>query len=91
VVDDEADIWFVDTHTEGDGRDNYLDLTSLPVPLNLTFLIWFHASVIMVSFDATCTKLCGDVFALFPREAVYDTTLVLVFFLDDLLNFVKER
>lgn len=53
VVDNEADVWLVDTSTKGDACDDYFGLTPMPISLNLTLCFGFHTSMIMMSFNTT--------------------------------------
>src|SRR4051794_36338485 len=63
VMNDEANICFIDTHAEGNSGNNDVILVTLPLPLHLRPFCGFHTSMVMVRSDTQRSQLFRYLFA----------------------------
>ncbi len=78
VVDDEAHIGLVDTHTEGDGGHDDVDVLLEEVILRLRTFIGLQSGVVRRGLEAVELQLGRQLLHLLARETVDDATLALM-------------
>ena len=74
-MDDVAHIGLVDTHTEGDGRNNDIDTLHQEVVLIVGSRLGIHTCVVCQRLDTIGHKQLGQFLNLLAAQAVDDTTL----------------
>ena len=75
IVDNEAHIGFVDTHTESDGSHDDVDTLHKEVILRLRARAAIQSGMIGSRLDIVGTQHVGQIFYLLARETVDDTAL----------------
>ena len=72
-MDDKAYVWFVDPHTESDGRYNNVHLFHQEAVLVGTSGTGIHSRMIRSCFDTVDTKHFCQFFHFLPAQTVDDT------------------
>lgn len=65
MMNDKANIRFIDTHSEGDSGDNNQDFIVHPTFLNVLFFIFGNISMIVGCFETFLVEFETDFFAFF--------------------------
>ena len=89
-MDDVAHIGLVDTHTEGDGRNDDIYALVKEGILIICSRLRIHTCVICARLDAVCHEQLGELLHLLAAEAVDDTALAVVLLdeADDVVVYV---
>ena len=83
VVEDEADVGFVDAHPEGDGGYNNLATSGQPFPMDLRPGASFQRRMVRQSSDPSASKTLRQGLGVFDAQCVDDSTLVSELRLDE--------
>ena len=72
-MNDKANIWLVDSHTERNRGDDDFDVTILPLSLNLRLLVRVHPGMVIACRDAVVlAKFLCNLFSVIAREGIDD-------------------
>ena len=71
-------IGLVDTHTEGDGCNNYICTLLKESILIIGSCLRIHSCVVRQSLNAICNKQLGKLLYLLSAQTVYNSALALI-------------